>query len=169
MKKQQTRKEIPVDLLRKLVRYDSETGLFFRIKNGAQTLNVVKATGYWCGNIAGKRILAHRAAWAITYGKWPEVIDHINRDGFDNRIANLRSCSSAENSTNMRSTGRGKSGYRGVGWLPAKGKFVARCANKYLGCFDDAESAAKRFDKEARRLKWPVTCLNFQNKRSAEL
>lgn len=39
----------------------------------------------------GRQYMAHRIAWALYYNKWPEhTIDHINRDGTDNRIENLR-------------------------------------------------------------------------------
>ena len=42
-----------------------------------------------------------RAVWALCYEQWPEdEIDHLNGDRHDNRIENLRECTSSENSLN---------------------------------------------------------------------
>ncbi|EHB7575351.1 HNH endonuclease, partial [Escherichia coli] len=36
------------------------------------------------------RLYVHRIAWLMVYNDWPtDVIDHINGDRSDNRIANL--------------------------------------------------------------------------------
>ena len=54
----------------------------------------------------------------LVMGKPPpgHVIDHINRDGLDNRRANLRIVLEAVNRWNLTGKGRGKSGYRGIFW-----------------------------------------------------
>jgi hypothetical protein len=42
-----------------------------------------------------------RAVWALCYEQWPkDEIDHLNGDRRDNRIENLRECTSSENSLN---------------------------------------------------------------------
>lgn len=47
--------------------------------------------GYLILKVKGKRLKAHRVAWLLNYGEFPEgEIDHINRDRTDNRIENLR-------------------------------------------------------------------------------
>lgn len=57
--------------------------------------------GYRVINLGGKPILAHRMAWFLHTGEWPDgPIDHINRDRDDNRIVNLRVVSAAENNRN---------------------------------------------------------------------
>lgn len=47
--------------------------------------------GYKCANISGRRVYAHRAAFACMTGKWPLYeVDHINGEPSDNRWVNLR-------------------------------------------------------------------------------
>ena len=54
----------------------------------------------------GKRcIYVHRIIWKIVHGTEPEVVDHVNGDGADNRLNNLRACTQA---VNARNASRGK-------------------------------------------------------------
>ena len=49
----------------------------------------------------GRLWMAHRVAWALYCGEWPKhTIDHINRDGTDNRIENLRDVPQQVNNNN---------------------------------------------------------------------
>jgi hypothetical protein len=150
---------LPIDQLRDLLRYDPETGLFFRTKDGKQALYTLKATGYLWGHVQGKLLLSHRAAWAITHGEWVEGIDHINRVKTDNRLCNLRSVSQAVNNLN----GSSWHGFKGIGFLPQKGKWIARLNGRYLGCFSNAERAAREYDAAARIAGIPVDLINFPN------
>lgn len=52
----------------------------------------------------------HRVVWFLHHGYWPKEIDHINRDGRDNRIENLRDVSHHVNV--MNKSFDSKSGYR---------------------------------------------------------
>lgn len=45
---------------------------------------------------------AHRLAWLYVHGVWPDVIDHINGDPWDNRLVNLRDVPQHVNMQNMR-------------------------------------------------------------------
>lgn len=57
--------------------------------------------GYLIIRLNGVRYKAHRLAWYLHYGKWPEKdIDHVNRNKSDNRIENLREVSARENASN---------------------------------------------------------------------
>jgi hypothetical protein len=49
--------------------------------------------------------MAHRVAWALHYNKWPQhTIDHINRDGTDNRLENIRDVPQCVNNSNKSKT-----------------------------------------------------------------
>jgi len=132
--------------------YDPETGKFIaRVSAGrrkaGQVLGYPDRLGYVKLAFNGKWVMAHRLAWRLTYGAWPEgEIDHINGDPSDNRICNLRVCTRSQNVMNTR---RGN----GVCWRPERGvwQVLIKAAGKshYIGAFADrleaeaAGSAAK--------------------------
>lgn len=94
----------------------------------------------------GKDYLAHRLAWFIYYGKWPEqTLDHINGNPKDNRIENLRDVTHNENMRNCKKRVDNSSGVTGVYLHKPSGKWQARGylngKAKSLGLFDDKELA----------------------------
>ena len=107
---------------------------------------------YWAIKFSRQRILAHRAAWAIYYGAWPDQeIDHINGDGIDNRIENLRECSRSENLRNKRFTGRSKSGIPGVFFRETTRQWLVKIGGEYVGCYScllEAASARKSMENK---------------------
>jgi hypothetical protein len=103
-------------------------------------------TGYISISIHKNRILAHRIAWAMYFGEWPEAdIDHINGDRRDNRIKNLRSVSRGENRKNSAMHSRNTSGVSGVDWFKPAQLWRARIHDDgkeiTLGYFKDMDSA----------------------------
>jgi len=83
------------------------------------------------------------------------LLDHINHNGLDNRKANLRPATSAENNRNRRKSIKRKchSKFKGVSWNVDQKKWSARiCFNsdmKFIGYFNDEMEAAKAYDKAA--------------------
>lgn len=80
--------------------YNSDTGLITRNDRKNSTGSLDK-DGYLIIKIKGKQIKAHRLAWFLYYGNFPNnELDHINRNRTDNRITNLREVSRKENLEN---------------------------------------------------------------------
>ena len=114
---------LTVDRLRKLLDYDSETGVFRWKVRASQRITVGDVAGcrkmpagYCVIRIDGHLHKAHRLAWMHFFGAWPSTnIDHRNENGFDNRIANLREATHLENGQNISRPNRNNShGLRGV-------------------------------------------------------
>lgn len=123
---------VSVDRLRELLTYDPETGLLrWRVGYGMAVAGSTAGARTWAGYIAvgidGEKFRAHRVAWALVYGEWPEhTIDHLDGDRCNNKLANLRCVSHAVNMQNMRKpTVRNTSGYLGVYWSDRRGGWMA--------------------------------------------
>ena len=102
--------------------------------------------GYVRVSIDGKSYKAHRLAWLLKYGTWPDCdLDHINGDPQDNRIINLRQVSHAENMQNKKLHSNNNSGQPGVSFIKQYTKWRA-CIGlngkvQHLGWFDSLEDA----------------------------
>jgi hypothetical protein len=60
----------------------------------------IGVNGYRSLCIDRQHFSAHALVWFVATGDWPERIDHINGLRADNRIANLRLASAADNARN---------------------------------------------------------------------
>jgi hypothetical protein len=92
------------------------------------------------------------------------VIDHKNGNGLDNRRANLRLATVAQNAWNAKKRNP-RSGYKGV-WLAGdknlwRAAIVCNGQRKHLGYFKDKRQAAKAYDKAAKILHGEFAVLNF--------
>lgn len=84
-------------------------------------------TSYITTILYGKLYYLHRLVWEMHCGAIPSGmhIDHINGDGTDNRIENLRLVSHKENMKNQRMPKSNTSGCTGVYWNKSRSKWVA--------------------------------------------
>jgi len=94
------------------------------------------------------------------------VIDHINRDGMDNRSDNLRAATYSQNLYNRKKrSGTTQSKYKGIYWRKKVRKWQAsiKCNKKRieLGYFRDEIEAAKAYDRGAMKYHGEFACLNF--------
>lgn len=116
-----------------------------------------------CIFVAGKtRIVSmHR----LLMGLKAKSVDHINGNGLDNRIENLRLCSHSQNCWNSKKRKDSRNPFKGVyfkdnGWharIKISGEDV------HIGSFRDAETAARAYDSEARRLRGEFAKTNFND------
>lgn len=109
--------------------YCADTGVFTHVPSGR---SVTCQNNYGYVQIQFRidykqcRYLAHHVAWFFTYGYWPSEIDHINHDRADNRIANLREVTRAENLRNRSDASAIQSQYDCVSWHKRHKKWQAR-------------------------------------------
>lgn len=168
-----------VETLRKLLAYNPETGVLTWLmrtpemfagatqehrrswcarwnKRYAGTVaGALQTDGYLQVKVHNRPMLAHRLAWAIHYGKWPDCVGHIDEDLSNNRILNLRSTSRQICQRNQKRHSRNTSGRTGVSWSRVRSVWTAQIKigekSLYLGSFsefDDAVSA--RIEAEKR-------------------
>lgn len=114
------------ELLRQLLDYDADTGILtwrprrhdarWTAKYAGQSAGAHDRLGYVSIKINDKSYLAHRVAWVIVHGYWPDVVDHINGNPRDNRIINLRDVSHEMNQRNQKRHCSNTSGRTGVSW-----------------------------------------------------
>lgn len=102
---------------------------------------------YWALNVNGKHLMAHRMAWLYVHGTIPKnQIDHIDGNGLNNCIDNLRDVTAAENSMNKRKYANNTSGINGVSWDRKKGRWEVKVTvnfkNKRIGRFNNLLDAA---------------------------
>ena len=123
------RRAADIDVIRVAFRYDPESGHLTWV--GVNRRMHGRRAGCFSGRyrkicIGGVRVFEHRVIWALVYGSWPEdEIDHIDRDGHNNRLQNLRQVSRSENCLNRKVFKTNRLGVPCIKQLPS-GTFQAR-------------------------------------------
>ncbi len=114
----------------------------------------------------------HRLIMGLTPGD-KRVVDHINRNGLDNRRSNLRIVTHQQNSWNCRKRNNATSGYYGVCRYPSKrspwqvkvrgldGKL------RHVGVFKTELEAAHAYDKAIRAIRGTEAVTNFPLREAA--
>lgn len=149
--------------LRNALDYDATTGIFCWASPTAACMKPgdlagsSHPNGYIFIKINGTSYAAHRLAWLYVHGRWPaSCIDHRNGVRDDNRMANLRECADGQNNQNVALYKNNKSGFPGVGWHKATGRWRARIdlggRQRHLGLFDSAEEAHAAYLEEKARI-----------------
>lgn len=135
--------DLTIEQIKNILDYNPETGIFTRKIVGSEE------KGYLKISINGKKYLAHRLAWLMVHGSWPkDQIDHIDRNGMNNKISNLREATPQQNAGNKGLQKNNKSGHRGVHWNTRERKWEARIIVNgkqiSLGAYKNKEDAIKK-------------------------
>lgn len=84
-----------------------------------------------------------------------QMTDHIDGDGLNNRRANLRKTSRAENNQNSRMQKNNKSGFKGVSQARSgrwRARIAVECRQITLGTFDSPQEAHRAYCSASKKL-----------------
>ncbi|WP_186276540.1 HNH endonuclease signature motif containing protein [Burkholderia gladioli] len=109
------------DELRARFVYEADTGMLRQIVGGRKPYPW-RAAGarkqYLMHTCKSGTIYLHQAVWLYHHGCIPPMLDHIDGNGLNNRIENLRVCTPAQNQYNSRRKVSNRSGHKGVVFHP---------------------------------------------------
>lgn len=150
------------EFLKSILEYNPLTGVFLWINSSnkkviGNTAGSIKkdrcGISYLRIQINNRRYSCHRLAWIYTYGSIPDKmeIDHIDGNGLNNSINNLRLVDRVNNQRNKRMKNNNKSGKMGVCFCNTKKKWLAQIglngSKKHVGYFDNIDDAIKARSK----------------------
>lgn len=140
-------KSHPANVWTGLFGYDDKSGSLLWLKNkpkrkaGDKAGNVNHSGKYITLHVTvsgvKKRYLAHRIVWEMHNGQIPDgmCIDHIDGNGLNNKLSNLRVTTLSGNQRNSRIPKNNSTGIVGV--YPKKNGWCVQTAGKYTGYFSD--------------------------------
>lgn len=144
---------------REFLGYNKETGILMWLKkpsigvSAGSIAGCITSQGYLQIRLKGKPYLAHRLAFLIVEGRWPEEIDHINGDRKNNSWANIRECTRIQNMRNKNKR-KDSHGVTGVTWHKDSGLWRVHIGNgsckssSYFESLLDAVACRFRLEKE---------------------
>ena len=157
---------LTVEQVQKVLKYCPETGVFRWRANRANRGKAGSIAGTPIVSSSGKKYVlirllnrpyfAHRIAWLVVHGHFPlGQIDHIDGNGLNNRLSNLRDVTPLENARNRKRRSDNKSGVMGVCQVTSniwQAQIVVGGKRENLGRFDSFESAVAA--RKAAELKY---------------
>lgn len=148
-----------IDSIRKEISYCSSSGEFKWLKTGRGRRKLpgyFGSGGYILIRVLGVVYRAHRLAWYMHYGEWPDAqIDHIDGRPANNAISNLRLASSSENNRNASLRSDNKSGVKGVSWKIREQRWAVQISvnrkNITIGYFKELEKAKMAYADASKK------------------
>ena len=150
--------EATAQSLRDNLRYEPDTGLFWWVVGGfnrdlSKPAGTLNDQGYLRVSFKGRTYRLHRLAYLLMGLPIPDYVDHINGVKTENRWENLRPATDSQNKCNTSVSGRNTSGFKGVSWHKASGKYCPHIRfngqRYHLGSFDCPEEAHEAYKKAA--------------------
>jgi hypothetical protein len=107
----------------------------------------------WKTRIDGQYYYIHRLIWQFHFGDdVPPIVDHADRDTWNNRVENLRAATAAQSSANRTQTN--PSGFKGVDRYGKRWR--ARIKHEglhiHIGYFNTPEEASEAYQRKAVEL-----------------
>lgn len=113
-----------------------------------------KPKPYWVCQFGNRKCYVHRLIFQFHHGFCPKVIDHVDGNGLNNRIENLRESCPSKNMFNIGRSKDNKSGQKGVYFCNTNKKWVAQIQafnkRKTLGSFENKTQAIQAYNKAAK-------------------
>ena len=144
------------DRLKELLIYRRGSGLFFWRKDhgghkAGEQAGGARSDGYVRIGIEGRRYYAHRLAWFYVRGEWPPAeIDHRRGAPGRNSFSAIRLADRSQNASNTRKRADNTSGFKGVSFHRASGRWRAEVQARgkrvtvYAGTAKEAAAARRR-------------------------
>lgn len=153
------KKYLSVSDINRLLTYDELTGDIYWKASPRKGVSAGDAagrnhpSGYLRINYKGMVMLSHRVAWVLYHGDWPDgFIDHVNGNGMDNSIKNLRVATPSQNQMNRSINENNKSGHKGVHRKGSKWRSQITFNKNQLiiGVFNTIEEAVSAYEKASK-------------------
>lgn len=122
--------DLDYEFASRLIEYDPVSGILTRKtgrNKGKEAGCVYDKFGHRHLRLGEKLYNSHRVAWLLYYGFMPEgFIDHVDGNGSNNAISNLRLATHAQNMHNRKINRNNQSGTKGVCFDPVMNRWVVQ-------------------------------------------
>jgi tyrosine-protein phosphatase YwqE len=102
------------------------------------------------------KLRLHRLFFYWKYNYLPPLVDHIDRNSFNNNIENLRDLDASGNASNSSKRKNTSSKYKGVHWRKEIKKWIANVfinyKNIYIGAYTSEDDAGQAYNDKVREL-----------------